>query len=289
MHFAKRLSRETFAQVPPHVWFVCNAAFRYCGPSFAVLLFSHMEVMAVAWFRICGAAVALAVWVKPWRIAKGRSLTSIGWVAAFGLCITLMNIAFYLSIERLPLSLVASIEFLGSILVALIGLRTAPNYIALAVAVTGVFLLTELRWSDDIVGLIFAAMNTWFFIVYIMIGHRIAGMGIGSSGVRIGAAMMFAALFITPAGIAPAASYLKNPLLVLAGFGVGICSSVIPYVCDQLAMERLPRSSFALLLAIFPATAALIGAVLLGQIPTPRDLLGIGLVMLAITIHKPSA
>ncbi|HEY4164228.1 MAG TPA: EamA family transporter, partial [Dongiaceae bacterium] len=70
---------------------------------------------------------------------------------------------------------------------------------------------------------------------------------------------------------------------------VGVCSSVIPYICDQLAMARLPRASFALLLALLPATATVIGAVVLGQIPSPRDLTGIALVMVGIAWHRPAA
>jgi inner membrane transporter RhtA len=76
-------------------------------------------------------------------------------------------------------------------------------------------------------------------------------------------------------------------MLLLAGVGVGICSSVIPYVCDQLAMSRLPRASFALLLALLPASAAIMGAVVLRQIPDPSDLLGIALVICAVSVHKP--
>ena len=76
--------------------------------------------------------------------------------------------------------------------------------------------------------------------------------------------------------------------LVLAGTGVGICSSVIPYVCDQMAMSRLPRASFALLLALLPATATIIGAIVLAQIPTLQDLLGVAFVMGGIAVHKPA-
>ena len=78
-------------------------------------------------------------------------------------------------------------------------------------------------------------------------------------------------------------------MLLLAGIGVGISSSVIPYVCDQLAMRKLPRSSYALMLAILPATATLIGALVLAQIPTLRDLIGIGLVMLGVALHQQGA
>ncbi len=274
--------------VPPSLWFVMSASFRYLGPSFAVLLFSRMDVLAVAWFRITGAAVVFAFWTKPWRVLKGKSRESIVLIVLLGLCLAMMNTAFYLAIDRLPLSLVAIIEFLGTIVVAVFGLRTARNYLALSTAVIGVFLLTEMRWSDDSVGLGFAAMNGLLFIAYICIGHRVARVGSEDKIGRLGMAMVFASIFITPIGFSQAVSFLTNPLLVSAGFGVGICSSVIPYVCDQLAMSRLPRSSYALMLTLLStATATLIGAVVLGQIPTPKDLIGIGLVMIGIAVHKP--
>lgn len=74
---------------------------------------------------------------------------------------------------------------------------------------------------------------------------------------------------------------------MLAGTGVGVASSVVPYVCDQLAMSRLARNTFALMLALLPATATVIGALVLRQIPTPRDLFGIALVMAGIALHRP--
>jgi inner membrane transporter RhtA len=77
--------------------------------------------------------------------------------------------------------------------------------------------------------------------------------------------------------------------LILAGVAVGACSSVIPYVCDQLAMSRLPRASFALMLALLPATATLIGVIVLAQVPSGQDVIGVLLVMFGIAIHKPTA
>ena len=112
---------------------------------------------------------------------------------------------------------------------------------------------------------------------------------LASAGVeRLGAAMLIAFIVVFPVGLLQAAAALHSPLLLLAGCGVGICSSVIPYICDQLAMSRLPRASFALLLTLLPASATIIGAVVLRQIPSARDLLGIGLVMLGVALHRPA-
>ncbi len=100
--------------------------------------------------------------------------------------------------------------------------------------------------------------------------------------------MAAALLFVMPIGLSEALTAFSDPKLLLAGAGVGICSSVIPYVCDQLAMSRLPRASFALLLALLPATATIIGAVVLAQMPSARDMLGVLLVMAGIAVHKPA-
>ncbi len=101
--------------------------------------------------------------------------------------------------------------------------------------------------------------------------------------------MAMAFFFIMPIGFVQAAEAFTMPVLVLAGIAVGACSSVIPYVCDQLAMSRLPRASFALMLALLPATATLIGVMVLAQIPSGQDMIGVLLVMSGVAIHKPTA
>ena len=90
-----------------------------------------------------------------------------------------------------------------------------------------------------------------------------------------------------PIGFMQAAKAFGSVPLVLAGIGIGICSSVIPYICDQLAMSRLPRATFAFLLALLPATATIIAAIVLAQIPSLRDVSGVALVMLGVAVHKP--
>src|SRR3989440_10004841 len=142
--------------------------------------------------------------------------------------------------------------------------RTDPrNIVALLLAAGGGWLLTDVRFSGQPLGLVFAFANCAFFMLYVVLGHRIAQDG-GAAGIdRLGAAMLVALVTITPIGITGALPAMAQPLLLLAGIGVGICSSVIPYVSDQLAMARLPRATFALLLFLLPASAALIGILVL--------------------------
>ena len=103
----------------------------------------------------------------------------------------------------------------------------------------------------------------------------------------LGAAMAIAFVFVLPFGFAQAVKAFGSIELILAGIGIGLCSSVIPYICDQLAMSRLPRASFALLLALLPATATVVGVIVLAQIPSLTDVLGVLLVMAGVAIHKP--
>ncbi|MEL6319640.1 MAG: EamA family transporter [Cyanobacteria bacterium J06626_14] len=276
------------AAAPPHLWFIISAIFHYLGPSFAVLLFQQVGVLGVAWFRITSAALIFALWTKPWQTFRSANRAVVVLLLLLGACLALMNSTFYLAIARLPLSLVAAIEFVGTIAIALFGLRSAYNYIALLLAITGVFILIDVRWSSDLVGLIYAIINGLLFMAYIVLGHRVAQQGAGAGVGRLGAAMAAAFVFVMPIGFMEAIAAFAHPALILAGIGVGISSSVIPYICDQLAMSRLPRNTFALLLALLPATATVVGALVLGQIPTLRDIAGISLVMAGVAIHKPA-
>ena len=137
-------------QVPPQAWFFVSAVFHYLGPSFAVLLFPAVGVLGVAWFRIASAAVLFAPVTRPWRLLRRMDRQERGLLIGMGACLAVMNCCFYLALARLPISLVAAIEFVGTIGVALYGLRTARNRAALGVAIAGVFILINVRGSTDI-------------------------------------------------------------------------------------------------------------------------------------------
>ena len=273
--------------VPPHLWFATSAVFHYLGPSFAVLLFPSVGVLGVALMRIATAAAVFAPFTHPLRTFRRADVRTRVLLVALGACLAAMNTAFYLALDRLPMSLVATIEFVGVIGIALYGTRTRRNLAALALAVAGLFLLIDVRWSNDPLGLSWAALNGVLFVVYVVLGHRAAEDGAGDGVERLGAAMAIAFLFVIPIGLLQALQALGSPALILAGIAVGICSSVIPYVCDQLAMSRLPRATFALLLALLPATATIVALVVLAQVPTARDVSGIALVMAGVALHRP--
>jgi len=274
------------ASLPPQAWFGVSAVFHYLGPAFAVLLFAHVGVLGVAWLRIATAALVFAPLTRPWRgFARADSRTRL-LLITFGLCLAVMNCAFYLALDRLPLSLVAAIEFVGTIGVALAGLRSLRNLAALVIAVSGTFMLIDVRWLADPGGLFWAFLNGALFVGYVVLGHRISRTAAG--GIQgLGVAMAVAALAALPVGIGQALPAFASPPLLAAAAGVGICASVVPYVCDQLAMARLPRASFALMLSLLPLTATLIGIVVLRQVPSLADACGIALVVAGVAMHKP--
>jgi inner membrane transporter RhtA len=278
--------------VPPQAYFVVSAVFHYLGPAFAVLLFAHVATLGVAWLRIASAALIFAVWRRPWRAFAGSSWTQRRTLLALGATLGAMNATFYLAIARLPLGTVGGIEFLGPILLAALGTRTLRNVFALILAVAGVWLLTDVRLAGEPLGFIFAFANCVLFMLYVALGHRIAQDG-GATGIdRLGAAMLIALLVVSPIGFADAAPAFTQPLLLLAGVGVGIFSSVIPYVTDQLALARLSRATFALMLALLPAFASVIGVVVLRQIPTPIEVAGVALIIGGVAMRRegsPSA
>lgn len=279
---------DVTTNIPPHVFFFVSAIFHYLGPAFAVLLFSSVSVLGVAWFRIASAAVVFVLWRRPWRTFIEMSWGQCRILLALGVVLALMNTCFYLAIDRIPLGTVGAIEFLGPITLAALGARTSRNIITFLLAARGGWLLTDVRFGGQPLGFVFAFANCAFFMLYVVLGHRIAQDG-GAAGIdRLGASMLIALVTITPVGIAGALPAVTHPFLLLAGIGVGVCSSVIPYVSDQLAMARLPKATFALLLSLLPASAAIIGIIILHQIPTLLEIAGILLVAGGVALHKES-
>jgi inner membrane transporter RhtA len=271
---------------PPQVYFIVSAVFHYLGPAFAVLLFARVDALGVAWLRIATAAAVFALWRRPWRGFARLDRSGRRVVAAWGAVLAAMNCCFYLAIEALPLATVAAIEFLPVIALAALGARTRRNAAALVLAVPGVYLVTGVQFAGETLGVALALANALLFAAYIVLAHRVSRMGALQGVDGLAASMLIAAVVVTPVGAAQVLPVLGEPVLLLAGLGVGLSSSVIPYVADQLAMRRLPRASYALLVAILPATAAIIGAVVLGQVPSPAEAAGIALVIAGVAVHR---
>ena len=315
VHHSRLLRQANLVgRMPPASFFVTSALFHYLGPSLAVLLFVHVGPIGVAWLRIATAAAVFAVWRKPWRIWSRASGSQRWTFLALGSVLAGMNFLFYLAIDRLPLATVGAIEFLGVIVLAAIGTRTWRNALALALAIAGVASLTEVRLAGEVWGFVFAFGNCVGFALYIVLGHRVAngrgrradgeggadvvvGGGVGSAATAgsgsllrgidgLGLSMLIAAIVATPFAVGSALPAFTNPLWLLWGVGVGIFSSVIPYALDQLAMARLSRATFAVMLAILPAMATVLGMLVLHQVPTIQDLVGISLIISGVAVRQ---
>lgn len=270
--------------VPGWSYFIGSAVFHYLGPAFAVLLFSSIAPAGVAGLRIGSAAVVFALWRRPWR---RFAVPGVRTLLLWGLVLAVMNTCFYEAVARLPLGTVAAIEFVPVIALAAAGARTGRNLAALLAAVAGVYVLTDVRLAGSPMGFVFAFANAALFGLYVVLAHRVARDG-GSGVDGLAAAMLVAAVCVLPLGAWHAAPALTRPALLGAGIGVGISSSVIPYVCDQLAMARMPRATYALLVSLLPATATVIGAVVLGQWPSLAELAGVALVVAGTALHRDS-
>jgi inner membrane transporter RhtA len=211
-------------------------------------------------------------------------------VIAFGVALAAMNLCFYLAIRRLPLGTAVAIEFSGPIAVAALGVRRGRNVAALALAVAGVVLLADVRWEASPAGVGFALGAAALWAGYIVLGARVGGLeGTGATGGPGGggldglaAASLVGALAIAPVGVG-ALGGLTVGVVALCGL-VGVLSNVVPYALDQLVFPRLAASHFALLSTLLPATAAVTGAVVLGQFPTAVEATGIALVIVAVAI-----
>jgi inner membrane transporter RhtA len=274
------------AKAPPESFFAISAVFHYLGPAFAVLLFARVEVLGVAWLRIASAALIFAVWRKPWRTFAALDRDGRRVLVAWGAVLAVMNCVFYSAIDRLPLGTVAAIEFLPVIVLAAIGMRTGRNLVALAMAVAGVYLLTDVVLEGEPLGVALAAVNAVLFALYIVLGAKVAEQGAGAGIDALAAAMLIAAVVVTPIGGPYVVGVLDDPVAIAAGIGVGVSSSVIPYVAAQLALARISRATYALMVSLLPATATVIGIVVLGQLPTWVEVAGVALVVAGVAVHR---
>ena len=265
--------------------FVLNAVSQYAGASLAVRAFSAMPAAGVAWVRVLTGAVVLCGWRRPWQDRRLREAGALLIVVGFGLALAGMNLTFYLAIDRLPLGTAVAIEFIGPVLVAALTARGVRNLGAMALAVGGVVTLSRISVAGSPAGFVFAIAAGLLWAVYIVLAHQVARRKLGTTG--LAAAMAIGAVAIAPLAAAPAVESAGRGTVLLLAVAVGLLSSVVPYVLDQVVLRRLSRGAFALLLSLLPATATLMGLLLLRQVPQPLELLGICLVIAAVLLRTP--
>ncbi|MDW5598490.1 EamA family transporter [Conexibacter stalactiti] len=276
-------------RLPPQLLFVIGALTQYVGAGLAVLLFARVPVIGVAWLRVLAAAVVMVLWARPWRLDGGGAEARwtparIRLVVGFGLALAGMNACFYLAIDHLPLGTAVALEFAGPIAVTALGSRGRRDALALTTAACGVLLLADVHVSGSPLGVALALAAGACWAGYIVLGHRVAADAAIGGRQGLAAAMALGALALAPFGAPGSLDAFLSPLLLVACVAVGLMSSVIPYALDQVAMARLPRARFALLLALLPATATVAGLVVLGQVPGVAETVGIALVVAATAL-----
>ena len=261
---------------------------QYLGAATAVELFAELRPGTVALLRVAGAGAVVVLLRRSWR--RHWSPVELAWTAAFGAALASMNLFFYLAIERVPLGNSVAIEFIGPIAVAAFGTRTLRSGGALTLAVGGVVALAGFAPPEAQLGALFSLIAGALWAGYIVLGHRVARAGMAVDGLGVG--MLIGALVISPVGIVGGdgglGAAVGAPLLLAGGVAAGVLSNVIPYGIDQLVMQRLARARFALLQALLPVTATLIGLVWLSQVPSVREAVGIVAVIAAIVINRES-
>ncbi len=270
--------------VPPGLM-VVGATSMYLGAAVAVGLFDVIAPAAVAWLRIAGAALVLLLWVRPprtaWRWGRLRL------AACFGLITAGMNIAFYEALAHLPLGTTVALEFLGPIVVAALGSATRRDVAALVLAAVGVVLIADVRWSGTAIGVVLALTAAACWAGYIVLGKRVAARGTGVEDLATGFAV--AALLTAPLAWWVADAVREGaalPVVLTQGLLLGIASTAVPYALDQVVLRRVGQARFAILLALLPVTASVIGLLALGQVPRPLEAVGIAFVAVAVAVRS---
>jgi len=273
-------------RAPAPMLFVIGAVSMYAGAALAVGLFSLLAPAAVAVLRMLGAAAVLLAWRRPPAAAwRGARLLR---AAAFGLATAGMNIAFYEAIARLPLGTAVAVEFCGPVAVAAVASRRPRDVAAVVLAAVGVALIADVRWSGSPSGVLWALAAAALWAAYIVLGKRVAGAGNGLDDMAVGfavAAVALSPLLLLPGGGTGLAA-LADPVVLVLAVGVGVLSSVVPYVLDQVVLRRVGQARFAVLLALLPATATVVGLIALRQVPSPLEGVGIAAVVVAVALRS---
>lgn len=250
-----------------------------CGSALATTLFDQVGPAGAVFLRsLFGSLILLALARGTLRRLRGRQLLD---VALFGLALAGMNLCFYESIDRLPLGIAVTIEFVGPLGLAVLGSHRARDLLWALLAATGILLLSGGVGGEgiDALGALLALVAGGFWAFYIVQSARVGRALSGLGGLAI--AMSISAVLVAPLGVAQGAGDFASLAVLGAGLGVGLLSSAIPYGLELEALRRLPHAVFGVLMSLEPAVAALVGLVFLSQALAALEVLGIALVVLA--------
>jgi inner membrane transporter RhtA len=265
-------------RVPPVVLVLGAITSVQVGAALAKTLFDEIGAGGTVFVRVLLAALVLALIWRPGLAGLGRR--EILLAVLFGLTLAGMNLAFYSALDRIPLGITVTLEFVGPLGVAVAGSRGALDLIWVGLAAAGILLLSDFGSGDlDRVGVALALLAGCLWAAYILLSARIGRVFPGGSGLAL--AMIVAAALLLPVGVADAGADLLVPWILAAGGAVAILSSAIPYSLELEALRRMPAGVFGVLMSLEPAVAALAGFVVLGEDLVARELVAILLVVAA--------
>lgn len=277
------------SRVPPQLFIVGSALIQYIGAAIAVGLFAIMTPAEVAWWRILIAAAVLLAWRRPWR--DGLTRADLVRSGIFGLAMTAMNMTFYQAIDYLPLGTAVSLEFIGPVSVAVLRGRGWAPRIAAFFALGGVVSIggigIDLSDPQVLIGVVWIMSAALMWALYIVLGQHIASQRSGITNLAVGSSI--GALLTAPIFASSVSVVAGDWRILVALLGVGVLSTVLPYSLEALAMSRVSASTFALFTALLPATSALVGALMLQQIPGVGELLGLILISVAVAITSKNS
>jgi inner membrane transporter RhtA len=248
------------------------------GAAAATTLFDELGPAGTTLLRVLLAAVVLVALWRP-RI-RGHSGPELRLVVLFGIALAGMNLSFYFALDRIPLGIAVTLEFVGPLGVAIAGSRRPLDFAWAALAAAGIVLLSPgVRSSVDLTGAGLALLAGCFWAAYILLSARVGRAFPGGNG--LAAAMAVGALALLPVGLIEGGTELLEPELLAVGLAVALLSSAIPYSLELEALRRLPERTFGVLMSLEPAVAALVGLVALGQELDGIELLAIAMVIVA--------
>ena len=272
-----------FNAAPPELFFILSAIAQYTGAIIAVNLFDEVSPATVAWLRVLSASLILLAF--SFRQSHQRwSRRELYWVAAFGASTALMNLFFYLAIDRLPLGKGVTIEFIGPITVAALRTRSVRNTAALLFAAVGVVVLGGVELGNEPLGLVFILAASVMWAGYIVMGSRVALADRGVSGLALG--LLFGGIVITPFAAGDASAAFSSGKILIGCILVGLLSNAIGYGIDQSTLRRIPIRRFSVMLALLPVCAAIFGFAFLNQSPSVLDMLGMALVLIGVAVQE---
>ena len=272
-----------FNAAPPELFFILSAVAQYTGAIIAVNLFDEISPATVAWLRVLSASLILLAF--SFRQSPQRwSRRELYWVAAFGASTALMNLFFYLALDRLPLGKGVTIEFIGPITVAALRTRSVRNTVALLSAAVGVIVLGGVELGNEPLGLVFILAASVMWAGYIVMGSRVALADKGVSGLALG--LLFGGIVITPFAAGDAGAAFSSGKILIGCILVGLLSNAIGYGIDQATLRRIPIRRFSVMLALLPVCATIFGFVFLNQSPSMLDLLGMALVLTGVAVQE---